>query len=45
MEDKTFEKILSAYIEKNLIQKTDAHRQHETQRVTMPGAFGARSKS
>ena len=40
MEDKTFEKILSAYIEKNLIQKTDAHRQHETQRVTMPGAFG-----
>lgn len=41
MDDKTFEKILSAYIAKNLIQTTDAHRQYESQKVTMQGAFGA----
>lgn len=39
MDDKTFEKILSAYIAKNLIQQTDAQRQHAAQKVTLQGAF------
>ena len=39
MDDKTFEKILSAYIAKNFIRQTDAHRQQADQKVTMQGAF------
>ena len=39
MDEKNFATLLNAYIAKNLIEKTDAHRQNETQKATLQGAF------